>query len=85
MSRQGTIVMIDREQCTAAIETENRGYTVIELDPDWPVEIGDVVEWEDDDELGFQDYRNTRNQAIGGVFVQNHDVDEKSLRLQFGF
>jgi hypothetical protein len=85
MRRQGTIAMIDPEQSAAAIATEGRGYTVVEVDPDWPAEVGDIIEWDDDDGLGFQAYQNISKDALGDVFVQNHDLDEASLRLQFGF
>jgi hypothetical protein len=85
MRRQGTIAIVDPEQSAAAIATEGRGYTVVEVDPDWPVEVGDIVEWDDDDGLGFQAYQNVSKDAFGDVFVQNHDLDEASLRRQFGF
>ncbi len=85
MRRQGTIAMIDPEQSAAAIATEGRGYTVVEVDPDWPAEVGDIIEWDDDeDSLGFQAYQNVSKGAAGDVFVQNHDVDEATLRRQFG-
>jgi hypothetical protein len=84
MSQQGTIALIDREQSAAAISTEH-GYTVVEIDPDWPLEVGDRIEWDETDGLGFQEYRNLSKNALGEVFVQNHELDEKSLRLQFGF
>jgi sensor domain CHASE-containing protein len=84
MSRQGTIASIDPEQSAAAIFTDGRGYTVIEVDPQWPVAVGDIVEWDEDDALGFQEYRNISRGVSGDVFVQNHDLDEANLRLQFG-
>ena len=41
MRRKGTIAIIDPDQGAAAILTADSGYTIIELDPDWSVEIGD--------------------------------------------
>lgn len=84
MRRSGTIAIIDPEQGAAAILTEDSIYTIIELDPDWPVEIGDRIEWENGDALGFETYENVSKGTRGEVFVQNHDVNEQSLRLQFG-
>ena len=84
MRRHGNIALIDPEQAAAAILTEAFGYTIIELDPDWSVEIGDRIEWENGDALGFETYENLSKGTHGEVFVQNHEVDETALRMQFG-
>ncbi len=84
MRRKGTIAIIDPDQGAAAILTADSGYTIIELDPDWAVEIGDQIEWDNGDGLGFETYENVSKGTTGDVFVQNHEVTEKSLRLQFG-
>ncbi len=84
MRRNGNITLIDPEQAAAAILTEDFGYTIIELDPDWAVEIGDRIEWENGDALGFETYENISKGTRGEVFVQNHEVSEKALRMQFG-
>jgi len=84
MRRMGKIALIDPEQGAAAIETADRGYTVIELDPDWEVQIGDRIEWDNGDGLGFETYENLTRGTRGEIFVQNHDIDEATLKRQFG-
>lgn len=84
MRRSGTVAVIDQEQGAAAIATADRGYTVIELDPDWAIAVGDTIAWDSGDDLGFQTYENVGSGARGDIFVQNHDVSEKALKLQFG-
>lgn len=84
MRRSGTIAVIDNEQGAAAIATPDRGYTVIELDPGWEVRLGDRIEWENDDGLGFETYMNVTRGTAGDVFVQNHDVSDSAVKLQFG-
>lgn len=83
MRRSGTIAAIDNEQGAAAIETPGRGYTIIELDPGWEVHLGDRIEWDNDDGLGFETYINVTRGTAGEVFVENHDVSEHALKLQF--
>ena len=84
MRRKGTITIIDPDQSAAAILTADFGYTIIELDPDWIVEVGDQIEWENGEGLGFETYENVSKGSQGDVFVQNHEVTETALRLQFG-
>jgi hypothetical protein len=83
MRRSGTIAAIDNEQGAAAIATPDRGYTIIELEPGWEVSLGDRIEWDNDDGLGFETYINVTRGTTGEVFVENHDVNEHALRLQF--
>mgnify|MGYP003445894889 FL=1 len=42
-----------------------------------------AVEWENNEELGFQGYGNVGKSTTRDVFVQNHYVSEKAMRLQF--
>jgi hypothetical protein len=84
MRRKGNVTLIDPEQGAAAIHTETFGYTIIELDPDWSLEIGDRIEWENGEALGFETYENITKGTRGEVFVQNHEVSEQALRMQFG-
>ncbi len=84
MRRSGTIAAIDNEQGAAAIATPGRGYTIIELDPGWEVQVGDRIEWDNEDGLGFETYENVTRGTRGDVFVQNHDIDDTMLKLQFG-
>jgi hypothetical protein len=84
MRRKGTIAIIDPDQGAAAILTAESGYTIVELDPDWPVDIGDRIEWENGEALGFETYENISKGTRGDVFVQNHEITEQALRLQFG-
>jgi hypothetical protein len=83
MRRSGTIAAIDNEQGAAAIATPDRGYTIIELEPGWEVSLGDRIEWDNDDGLGFETYINVTRGTTGEVFVENHDVNEHALKLQF--
>lgn len=82
MSNKGTVVAVDREQAVAAIAVEGRGYTMIELTSDWAIEVGDVLSWQDDGELGFEHYHNETRGVGDEVFVQNHDVPESEMRIQ---
>lgn len=84
MRRSGTVAIIDQDQGAAAIATADRGYTIIELDPEWTIAVGDTIAWDSGDDLGFQSYENVGNGTRGDIFVQNHDVSEKALKLQFG-
>ncbi len=43
MSRSGKIAVIDLEQCAAAVRTADGEYTVIEIDPQWGLDIGDTI------------------------------------------
>lgn len=83
MRRTGTIKIIDPDQAAAAILTQDHGYTIIELDPDWHIEIGDAIAWDNVEGLGFETYDNITRGTKGEVFVQNHEVNEQTLRLQF--
>ena len=83
MRRSGTIAAIANEQGAAAIATPDRGYTIIELEPGWEVSLGDRIEWDNDDGLGFETYINVTRGTTGEVFVENHDVNEHALKLQF--
>ncbi len=83
MSRQGIVAVIDLEQSAAAIRTGAGEYTIVEIDPDWAMDLGDTIEWENDENLGFETYRNTTKEIYYEVFVQNHNVDDATLRLQF--
>ena len=46
-------------------------------------DIGDTIEWENGDDLGFETYENVTKATNGDVFVQNHYINEKTMRLQF--
>lgn len=83
MRRSGTIAIIDPDQCAVAIATAPDEYTIIEIDPSWRIDVGDTVEWENGDGLGFETYENVSKGSSGDVFVQNHYVDEKAVRTQF--
>ena len=83
MRRSGTIAIIDLDQCAVAIATGPDEYTIVEIDPAWRIDVGDAVEWENGDGLGFETYENVSKGSDGDVFVQNHYVDEKAVRLQF--
>lgn len=83
MRRKGIIAIIDLDQCAIAIATTAGEYTIVEIDPDWRIDVGDAIEWENGDDLGFVTYENVSKGSTGDVFVQNHYVDEKRMRLQF--
>jgi hypothetical protein len=84
MRRNGTIAIIDLDQSAVAIATGSGEYTIVEIDPAWRIEVGDAIEWENGEALGFETYENVSKGASGDVFVQNHYVGESEMRLQFG-
>lgn len=84
MRRSGTIAIIDPDQCVVAIATGPDEYTIIEIDPAWRIDVGDAVEWENGDGLGFETYENASKASSGDVFVQNHYVAGTEMRRQFG-
>ena len=75
MRRKGTIAVIDLDQCAIAIATAKDEYTVVEIDPDWRIDIGDTIEWENGEDLGFETYENMTKATNGDVFVQNHYIN----------
>ena len=83
MRRNGTITIIDPDQCAVAIATGPDEYTIIEIDPEWRIDVGDAIEWENGDGLGFETYENVSKGSNGDVFVQNHYVSGDAMRTQF--
>lgn len=84
MSREGTVTIVDRDQSAVVIAVQGQGFTIIELTSDWDIVVGDTIRWENDDALGFETYSNVTRGTDDEVFVQNHGVDESSMRLQMG-
>lgn len=65
-----------------AIETNDDGYTIIELISDFEVEVGDSVAWVNGYGLGSEVYENLTKNTSGEVYVQNHSVSQSNLRQQ---
>lgn len=82
MPRSGTIAAINSVRGMIAIATEDDGYTIIELQSDFELEIGDNISWSNDYGLGHEVYRNIDKNCSEEVYVQNHSVNQASLRSQ---
>ena len=65
-----------------AIETEDDGFTIIELLSDWDLQIGDAVVWANGYGLGSEVYENRTKRSRAEVYVQNHSVHRAILRQQ---
>ncbi len=65
-----------------AIETEDDGFTIIELLSGWDLEIGDSIVWVNGYGLGSEVYENRTKRSRAGVYVQNHSVNRAILRQQ---
>jgi hypothetical protein len=83
MSRNGIVAIVDMDQSALAIRTADGEYTIVEIASDWKPQVGDRIVWDNDDGLGFETYRNASRNDEGDVFVQNHYVDERTMRRQF--
>jgi hypothetical protein len=65
-----------------AVETEDDGYTIIELLCDFDLEVGDVLTWKNGYGLGSELYYNITKGTQEEVYVQNHGVSKTNLRVQ---
>lgn len=82
MSRTGVVAAMNQKRGMVAIETEDDGYTIVELLSEFEFELGDKVVWANDYGLGVETYKNV-NKGVGEeVYVQNHSVSKTNLRLQ---
>ena len=82
MPMRGRVYAINPQRGMVAIETENYGFTIIELLSDEDIELGDEMNWANDTGMGSETYHNrTKNQKMD-VFVQNHWVSKNQLRQQ---
>lgn len=57
MRKSGTVAQINRDRCMVAIATDI-GYTIIEVTPEWELDIGDRLAWEDGLHIGLTIYEN---------------------------
>ena len=76
------VVAMNPRRGMVGITLDDGGHTVIELLTDWPLDIGDVLEWAHDYGLGLETYRNLSKGTQCEVFVQNHDVSTSLLPQQ---
>ena len=83
MRRSGTVAVINFAM--VAIATEDDGFTIIELLSDWNIEVGDAIAWSNGHGLGHEIYENVTKSSRATVYVQNHAVNESSLREQLLF
>lgn len=82
MERNGTVVAMNPSRGMVAIETEDDGFTIVELLSEWDVEIGDAVVWANGYGLGSEVYENRTKRSRSTVYVQNHSVNRAILRQQ---
>jgi len=80
MRRNGTIAVIVPPHGLVAIATEDDGYTIIELLPEWDLEIGDAISWANGDALGDEVYENLTKGTQATVYVQTHGISKTGLR-----
>lgn len=85
MRRNGKVVAMNPSRGMVAIETDDDGYTIIELLSDFELEIGDEMTWENGYGLGSQIYENITKSSRERVYVQNHAVTNANLRRQLLF
>lgn len=82
MSTHGTVKIVNPRRGMVAIQTEDGGYTIIELLGHFEVRPGDQMAWENEYGLGSEVYANLTTGESQRVYVQNHDVPETLLRRQ---
>lgn len=82
MARSGTVAAMNPKRGMVAIETEDDGFTIIELLSSWDLDIGDVIHWENGYGLGSEVYENRTKRSRSDVYVQNHAVGPAILRQQ---
>lgn len=83
--RSGTIKAINASRGMIGVLTEDDAYTIIEMLSDDNFEVGDNLTWSNDYGMGHTKYRNVTKGYISEVYVQNHAVQESSLRRQLLF
>lgn len=82
MRRTGTVAAINPGRGMVAIATPDDGFTIIELLSEWNIELGDSIAWANGHGLGSEVYENLTKQSREEVYVQNHGVNQASLRQQ---
>jgi hypothetical protein len=82
MERTGTVAAINPKKGMVAIETEDDGYTIIELLTSWDLEVGDTLSWKNGHGLGSEIYENISKGTKAKVYVQNHSVTKSHLASQ---
>ena len=80
MKRSGVVAAANPGRGVFALETEDDGYTIIEMLNAFELEIGDLVMWENGHGLGFQRYANVTKGAREEVYVQFHSVNNVGLK-----
>lgn len=85
MPRQGIVKAINPNRGMVGILAEDGRYTIIELLSGWEISVGDKIKWKNGYGLGSEIYENTTKRSSQEVYVQNHDVHEKYLRVQLLF
>lgn len=74
----GKITHLNRATGMAAALTEE-GYSIIETSGSDPIEIGDLVSWQDDTVLGDATLQNRTQGVKYSVYFQNHHVSHPTL------
>ncbi|HEY4083018.1 MAG TPA: hypothetical protein VGM81_20225 [Burkholderiaceae bacterium] len=81
--RSGVVAAAQPDRGMFALETEDDGYTLIEVLHDFKLEIGDLMMWENGHGLGFQRYANVTKGAREEVYVQFHSLNNAGLKQHF--
>ena len=77
----GTVIDINQPRRMVALETEDGEYSIIELLGD-DVDIGDILQWADENPLGGETIKNLTQGEMIDVYFQNHSVPRSELRQQ---
>lgn len=82
LERTGVVAAINSKPGMIAIETNDDGFTIIELLSDFEIAVGDKMLWPNGHGLGSEVYKNVTKGTFERVFVQNHAVSSSNLKQQ---
>jgi len=79
---KGVIHLINKQMGLAAIQTENKDFSVIEFLDENPSEEGDEVYWDCNTPLGSTIIVNLTKRQKNEVYFQNHWISQNQLKNQ---
>lgn len=82
---KGTVHSMNPRRGMVAIETEDSGFTIIELLNDTNIDLGDIMEWHPATAGHHQVYYNHTKGSKMRVYAQNHWLNHGQLRQQLLF
>ena len=82
---KGTISEINFKANQVAVSTENGDFSIFELLSQSEVEVGDEVEWLENNPLGHGLIKNLNSNEEIEVFFQNHWVSKDNLHKQLQY